>query len=73
MQPRRMATWVDGTGRVVGHISQGVGRNDQGRPVATYIAEAVGLPADTCFRFQCAKNKVEGALVVAGIRATALV
>lgn len=67
-----MATWVDGARRVVGHVSQGVGRGADGRPAAVYWAEAVGLPADPCPRFACAKKKVEGALLAAGVRANVI-
>jgi hypothetical protein len=69
MELRRMATWVDGANRVVGQISQGVQRGAGGRPEAVYVAEAIGLPAGGCPRFACAKKKVEGALLVAGVRA----
>jgi len=71
MDLRLMATWVDARGRVVGKISQGIERTRLGQPVAVYVAEAVGLPADPCPRFECARKKVEGALLVARIKARA--
>ncbi len=72
MELRRMAVWVDAAGRVVGQISQGVGRDETGRVVAVYWASAVGLLADACPRFACAKTKVENALVEAGVNARPL-
>jgi hypothetical protein len=54
----------------VGQISQGVARGENGQPEAVYFAEAVGLPASGCPRFACAKKKVEGALLAAGIKAS---
>ncbi len=66
MQPRRMAVWTDANNRVVGQIHQGVQRTAEGwMPV--YFAEAVGLVTEPCPRFACAKRKVEGALLAAGI------
>lgn len=70
MRVERMAAWVDGYGRVVGQISQGVQRGKNGQPEAVYFAEAVGLPASGCPRFECAKKKVTDALKAARIRAT---
>lgn len=67
-----MAAWVDGRGRVVGQVSQGVGRGEDGRLAAVYFAEAVGLPVSGCPRFTCAKKKVEDALLAAGIEASAI-
>lgn len=72
MELRRMAVWVDAAGRVVGQISQGVRRNEDGLVVAVYWASAVGLIADACPRFACAKTKVENALIEAGVRARPL-
>lgn len=71
MEPRLMVRWIDGLGRVVGQVSQGVTRDALGRPVAVYFAKAMGMPTSNCHRFTCAKTKVENALVEAGIRANA--
>lgn len=68
-----MAVWVDGAGRIVGQISQGVGRDQTGRVVAVYWASAVGLLADPCPRFACARTKVENALIEAGVDARPLI
>lgn len=70
MRVTRMAAWVDSRGRVVGQVSQGVARGEDGQPEAVYFAEAVGLPASGCPRFTCAKKKVEDALKAAKIRAS---
>jgi len=67
-----MVTWVNSRRQVVGHVSQGVRYGANGLPMTVYVAEAVGLAADTCPRFACAKKKVEGALLVAGVRAKAI-
>jgi len=69
MELRRMAVWVDGAGRVVGQVSQGVRCDAAGRPAAVYVATAVGLLPDACPRFACAKTKVENALAQAGVPA----